>query len=64
LDIQSESYLPSTVNELVLAGQARVRVLRTNDSWSGVTYREDHRGVVQTIRRLIDRGNYPNRLWL
>jgi hypothetical protein len=64
LDIQSESYLPSTVNELVLAGQARVRVLRTNDSWSGVTYREDHPGVVQTIRRLIDRGNYPNRLWL
>ena len=63
-DIESESYLPSTVNELVLAGQARVRVLRTDDSWAGVTYREDHSRVVQTIRRLIDRGNYPNRLWL
>jgi NDP-sugar pyrophosphorylase family protein len=63
-DVQSESYLPSTVNELVLAGQARVKVLRTNDLWAGVTYREDHPRVVQTIRRLIDRGNYPNRLWL
>ena len=63
-DVQSESYLSSTVNELVLAGQARVKVLRTNDSWAGVTYREDHLRVVQTIRRLIDRGNYPNRLWL
>jgi hypothetical protein len=63
-DIESESYLPSTVNELVLAGQARVKVLRTNDSWAGVTYREDHPRVVQTIRRLIDRGSYPNRLWL
>jgi hypothetical protein len=63
-DIQSESYLPTTVNELVLAGRARVKVLRTNDSWAGVTYREDHPRVVQTIRRLIDRGNYPNRLWL
>jgi NDP-sugar pyrophosphorylase family protein len=63
-DIESESYLPTTVNELVLAGQARVKVLRTNDSWAGVTYREDHPRVVQTIRRLIDRGNYPNRLWL
>ena len=62
-DIKSESYLPSTVNELVLAGQARVKVLRTNDSWAGVTYREDHPRVVETIRRLIDRGNYPNRLW-
>jgi len=63
-DIQSESYLPSTVNELVLAGQARVKVLHTNDSWAGVTYREDHPRVVQITRRLIDRGNYPNRLWL
>jgi NDP-sugar pyrophosphorylase family protein len=62
-DIESESYLPSTVNELVLAGQARVEVLRTNDSWAGVTYREDHPRVVQSIRRLIDRGKYPNRLW-
>lgn len=63
-NIESESYLPSTVNELVLAGQARVRVLRTDDSWAGVTYREDRSRVVQTIRRLIDRGTYPNRLWL
>ena len=63
-DIKSESYLSSTVNELVLAGQARVKVLRTNDSWAGVTYREDHPRVVETIRRLIDRGNYPSGLWL
>ena len=63
-DMESESYLPNTVNDLVLAGEARVKVLRTNDSWAGVTYREDHQSVVQTIRRLIDRGNYPNRLWV
>jgi NDP-sugar pyrophosphorylase family protein len=63
LDIRSESYLSSTVNELVFDDQARVKVLRTNDSWAGVTYREDHPRVVQTIRRLIDRGDYPDRLW-
>jgi NDP-sugar pyrophosphorylase family protein len=64
LDIRSESYLSSTVNELVFDGHARVKVLRTNDSWAGVTYREDHPRIVQTIRRLIDRGDYPDRLWL
>jgi hypothetical protein len=63
-DNKSESFLPSTVNELVLTGQARVKVLRTNDSWAGVTYREDHPRVAETIRRLINRGDYPNRLWL
>jgi hypothetical protein len=63
-DVQSESYLPSTVNELVLAGRARVKVLRTNDSWAGITYREDHSPVVESIRRLIHDGTYPKRLWL
>jgi hypothetical protein len=61
--IEPESYVPSAVNELVLTGRARVKVLRTNDSWAGVTYREDHPRVVETIRRLIDRGNYPSGLW-
>jgi dTDP-glucose pyrophosphorylase len=63
-DIKSESYLSSTVNELVLTGQTRVKVLRTNDAWAGVTYREDHPRVVETIQRLVDRGDYPKRLWL
>jgi NDP-sugar pyrophosphorylase family protein len=63
-DIKSESYVPSALNELVLTGQARVKVLRTNDSWAGVTYRKDHPHVVETIRRLVGQGNYPSRLWL
>jgi UTP-glucose-1-phosphate uridylyltransferase len=63
-DIKTESYLPRTVNELVLACKARIKVLRTNDSWAGVTYREDRPRVVEAIRRLVDRGDYPNRLWL
>jgi hypothetical protein len=63
-DMESESYLPNTVNELVLTGQAQVKVLRTNDSWAGVTYRKDQPRVAETIGRLINRGDYPNRLWL
>lgn len=63
-DVHSEAYLTSAVNELVVAGRTRVKMLYTNDPWAGVTYREDHPRVVETIRRLIDRGDYPNRLWL
>ena len=48
---------------LILAGQARVKVLRSNDSWFGVTYREDHASVVESIQRLIKAGKYPERLW-
>ncbi len=62
-DLKRECYIPSTVNELVAAGQARVKVLRTCDAWFGVTYREDHPRVVENIRRLIRAGAYPERLW-
>jgi len=59
----SESFIPSTVNRMVQTGHARVKVLRTNDSWFGITYREDHRHVVESISRLIHDGYYPERLW-
>jgi NDP-sugar pyrophosphorylase family protein len=62
-DLFAESFLTSTVNELILAGEAQVKVLRTNDSWVGVTYREDRQRVVESISHLIDRGDYPKRLW-
>ena len=62
-DLSSESYLPSAVNELVLAGGAHVKVLRTNDLWCGITYREDHPRVVERISQLTRDGFYPKRLW-
>jgi len=60
---KSECYIPSTVNDLVHAAQARVQVLRTSDSWFGVTYREDRPQVVESIRQLIAQGKYPEKLW-
>jgi NDP-sugar pyrophosphorylase family protein len=62
-DLEAECFIPSTVNELLVAGQARVKVLRCADSWFGVTYQEDHPRAVECIRRLIEAGNYPKRLW-
>ncbi len=62
-ELKSECYIPSTVNDLVSAGQAKVKVLRTPDSWFGVTYREDRPQVVASIRKLIERGDYPEKLW-
>src|SRR5580698_5972260 len=62
-ELKSECYIPSTVNDLVIAGQAKVKVLRTHDSWFGVTYREDRPMVVESVRKLIARGDYPEKLW-
>lgn len=62
-DEKAECYLPTTVNELVATGQARVKLLRTDDPWFGVTYREDRPHVVESIHRLVAKGDYPERLW-
>ncbi len=60
---KSECYIPATVGDLVTAGRARVKVLRSPDSWFGVTYREDRPQVVESIRKLIAKGDYPEQLW-
>jgi dTDP-glucose pyrophosphorylase len=62
-DVKAEFFISSVVNELVMSGQARVKLLRTSDPWFGVTYKEDRPRVVESIRRLIDKGDYPERLW-
>ncbi|MDE3066624.1 MAG: NTP transferase domain-containing protein [Verrucomicrobiota bacterium] len=62
-DERIEFYIPAAVNELIRAGRVRVKVLRTPDSWFGVTYREDRPRVMEGIRRLITRGDYPEKLW-
>ncbi len=60
---KAEFYIPSVVNTLVSNGAARVRVLQTPDSWFGITYREDRERVITGIRQLIERGDYPAKLW-
>lgn len=62
-ELKSEHYVPAAVNELVSSGKARVKVLRTNDAWFGVTYREDRPRVVDSIAALVQKGKYPDRLW-
>ena len=62
-DEKTEFFIPSAVNTLINRGQERLKVLRTPDSWFGVTYREDRPRVTESIRRLIQQGQYPERLW-
>ena len=59
----AEFYIPAVVNALITAGQLRCRVLRTPDSWVGVTYREDRPRVIASVRTLVARGDYPESLW-
>jgi len=59
----TELLIPSVTHELITSGEATVKVLRTDDSWFGVTYRQDRQIAIEATRKLIDRGVYPERLW-
>ena len=60
---KSEFYLPAAVSAMIARGQAAVRVLPTNSSWFGVTYREDKPRVEAAIQELVRAGKYPAKLW-
>ena len=60
---KAEFFIPTVVNTLINTGETRLKVLPTSSSWFGVTYREDRPRVVASIRELIQRGDYPEKLW-
>lgn len=62
-EVKKEYLLPTVVGELVRSGKVQVSVLKTHDRWFGVTYKEDKDMVVKSFRELIDRGEYPEKLY-
>ena len=61
--LKSEYLIPRTVDKLIKAGKARVKVLECPDKWCGVTYKEDKQGVMDTLQSKKDKGEYPDKLW-
>lgn len=61
--LKCEYFLPFAVDELVQKGKATVEVLKTDDRWYGVTYKQDKPVVVEAIRRMKQQGLYPENLW-
>ena len=61
--LKYEALLPNHVGIMVDRGECRVKVLTSDDSWFGVTYKEDKPIVVSKIQALKDNGTYPDILF-
>lgn len=61
--MKCEYFLPSVVGELIGNNSATVKVLKSEDRWYGITYKEDKQAVVDAIQRLKNEGVYPEHLW-
>lgn len=60
---RSEFYIPFMVNELIEKDAIKVKVLKGNDEWFGMTYKQDRELAVGRIRSLVSEGVYPENLW-
>ena len=62
-DIKAEHVLPTLIGDLVKNDEVSVKVLRSRDSWVGVTYAEDKPYVMDYFKKLIADGVYPEKLF-
>lgn len=61
--LKGEYFLPSVVNEQLEEGTASVQVLTCEETWYGVTYREDLALVKEKIAHMKNQGIYSENLW-
>ena len=59
-DVAAEFPLSTAVGQQVAAGQARVRVLRTPESWAGMTFASELEQVRAMIVARVRAGDYPS----
>lgn len=56
--LKAEYLIPSFIGELLNEGKLFVKVLRTNDTWYGMTYKEDVAAVKDSFRKMLEEGVY------
>lgn len=62
-ELKAECLLPIMVNDMLAAGELKVRAETSGDQWFGLTYREDLETVSRALLELRERGVYPERLF-
>ncbi|MDR3248451.1 MAG: hypothetical protein LBT39_06665 [Treponema sp.] len=62
-DIKSECFLPKAADKFIKDGVIRIRSLKADSEWFGVTYKDDKEQAVKRIAELTGQGVYPAKLW-
>ena len=61
--LKAEYLIPIYIGELLKKDQMSVKVLRTNDTWYGMTYHEDVAAVKESFRQMLADGVYKEDLF-
>lgn len=62
-EMKSEFLIPSEIDSFIASGVMKIKVLKTEATWFGVTYPEDKPAVKASLASLVQQGIYPSPLW-
>ena len=60
---KAEFYIPLVVNNMIVNNMATIEVLKCEDKWFGITYKEDKEIVQKAFSEFVRQGKYPSPLW-
>ena len=61
--LKAEYLIPTFIGGLLDAGKISVKVLRSNDTWYGMTYHEDVASVKESFKKMLEIGLYKTDLF-
>jgi hypothetical protein len=61
--LKSECYLPKAADWLIKKDIIKIKALKADSDWFGVTYKEDRDAAIRRIEDLTAQGIYPRTLW-
>ena len=61
--LKAEYLIPILIGELLEHGKMSVKVLKTYDTWYGMTYHEDVAAVKDSFKRMLENGVYKTDLF-
>lgn len=62
-NLKSEFFIPTVANNLIKSGKAAFEILEGGKTWFGVTYMEDKPVVIESLKKMHESGEYPDKLW-
>lgn len=62
-DDKAEFLIPDAINDILAAGEARAKIISTDDAFFGVTHPADRADAQQKLQDLIASGRYPEQLF-
>ena len=60
---KAEFFIPIIGDQFVRSGKGKIKVVPTSAQWFGVTYKEDAPIVKDSLSQLVNKVEYPNKLW-